>query len=87
MDNETLIVQRIWGREDKYVMYVRNTENGQILRTSNDLTENQVRSRLRDSGKTELQIETRILSAQSQPATCICCYRADCSDPLHLMRE
>jgi hypothetical protein len=71
MAEGTLIVGRIIGQENKYVMCRMNMENGQILDRSGPMTEDDVRAVLREKfGENESLIETRITAAQQDPAFC-----------------
>ena len=68
METGTLIVGRIKGKEDKFLMLLVSLQKGHILESSRELTEDELRTALAENyGESESQIEVRIELAKAHP--------------------
>ena len=70
MERGTLIVGRVKGMEGKFIMLLVSTEKGHILESSDDLTEDELRTALAENyGESKAQIEARLKLAKDHPET------------------
>jgi hypothetical protein len=68
METGTLLVGRIKGKKDKFIMVLVNAQKGRILESSKELTEDELRTVLTENyGESESQIEERIGLAKAHP--------------------
>jgi len=73
MEQGALALGRVAGQNDKFVMYLVNVEKGRILRSSEHLTEDELREILAENyAESASEIEGRIALAKAHPYTPAC---------------